>query len=172
MNHLFRTFLLVAFFVGFSSNTLEDDQGFSIQGKTALDARLNTYKEECKNLIKPARYDGARMTYYVLQKKPQKKIVEVFMLLSSEYKFAFSTKECSTTLTIRFYDSKDESNRTLIKEIKNAKGKNLVQSSDELNELYRKKQPKSERLKNMYVEYEIGAGKDKYEAIVMVVGYN
>jgi cytoplasmic iron level regulating protein YaaA (DUF328/UPF0246 family) len=138
--------------------------------KSILDNRLNNLKNECKELIKPARYEGSRITYYTVKKKTQKKNIELFLLLESEYFFSVSTKECSTNINIRFFDSQDVSKRTLIWEEKSAKGKTLVISSKDLNTAYVKKVAGADRLKNIFIEYEIAPGKENLEAIVMVVG--
>jgi hypothetical protein len=139
--------------------------------KNALDARLNTFRQECKDLIRPARYEGSRVTYYTLTKKSQQKSVEVFMLVDAEYTFAISGKECSSGLTIRFYDSANKNDRKLIQEIKSAQGLNTLVSSTELNAVYHQKMPQSGRLKSTVVEYEIAGGMDKTEAVVLVIGY-
>jgi len=138
----------------------------------AFDAQINTLKGECKALLKDARYEGAKITYFNPGANKQAKNVEVFMFLSNEYVFAISTKKCSVPLTIRLYDAaEDVEERTLIKEYKNYQGKTFSFSSLELNKLYRKKVPEVERLKNLHIEYAIGAGKSTREAIVLVMGH-
>jgi hypothetical protein len=141
----------------------------AIDARNPLDARLNTYKQECKDLIKPARFEGSRVTYYKLSKKVQYKNIEIFLIMDSEYLFAFSGKECSSKINVRFYDSMGE-DRVLIHEEKAIQGKNVVVNSKDLNTAYRKKVPSAERLKNIYIDYEIGTGKEKPEGIVLVIG--
>jgi len=142
----------------------------AIDARNPLDARLNTYKQECKELIKPARFEGSRVTYYKVSKKVQYKNVEVYMIMDAEYVFAFSGKESSTKINVRFFDTMDEESRTLIYEEKGIQGKNVVVNSKDLNTIYRKKVPSAERLKNVYIDYEIGTGKEKPEGIVLVIG--
>jgi hypothetical protein len=141
-----------------------------VDPKSALDAKLNIYKQECKEMIKPARYEGSRTTYFTLRKKPQVKSVELFLLLDNEYVFGISGKECSTSVTVRFYDTPDQATRTLIMEQKGINGKNNMFSSKDLNALYRKKVPQAERLKNLFIEYDVASGEQKLEGIVMVIG--
>lgn len=138
---------------------------------TSFDARINTYKYECKQLIKPARYEGSRVTYYAASKEKQIKSVETFFLLDTEYKLAFSGKECSTKLSIKIYDSSDEKKRVLLKEVKNAQGKNTLISSKDLYSVFRKKVSKQERLKMIYIEYNIAENAKGNEALVLVIGY-
>lgn len=139
--------------------------------KSALDARLNGHKQECKELIKPAHYEGSRTTYFTLRKKQQFKSVELFLLLDNEYVFGVSGKECTTPVTLRFYDSGDAATRTLISEHKRINGKNQLFSTKDLNAAYKKKMPQAERLKNIYVEYDVASGKDlNLEGIVLVIG--
>lgn len=135
-----------------------------------LDNQLNALKQELKDLIKPARFEGSRVTYYKITKKPQFKNVEIFLLMESEYIFAFSGKVSSVPVHLRFYDSMDESERTLIYEVKNINEKNITVSSKDLNAAYRKKVPEVERLKRVFVEYEITKGSEKNEGVVMVIG--
>ncbi|MGV3631362.1 MAG: hypothetical protein ACO1O6_09150 [Bacteroidota bacterium] len=155
--------LLVLTFL-FLSTTIADNG-------SSFDARINTYKYECKQLIKPFRYEGSRVTYFTGQKEEFTKNVEAFLVIDTEYKFAFSGKECSTKAMVRIYDSSDEKKRTLLKEIKNIQGKNVSLSSNDLTSVYRKKVSATERLKMVYIEYKISGGSSKNEAIVMVVGY-
>jgi len=144
----------------------------STDGDGAFEAQINTLKGECKALLKDARYEGAKITYYNAGASKQVKNVEVFMFLSNEYVYAISTKKCSVPLTIRLYDAAaDVEERTLIKEYKNYQGKNFTISSVELNKIYRKKVPEVERLKNLHIEYALGAGKTAKEAIILVMGH-
>jgi hypothetical protein len=137
----------------------------------SFDARINTYKQELKEMIKPSRYEGSRVTYYAQSKEIQHKNIESFFLIDTEYKLAFSGKECSSDVNLKIYDSNDPSKRTLLKEVKNLKGKNTVVSSTELSKTFQKKVNQSERLKVVYIDYEIASGNSKLEAIVLVVGY-
>jgi hypothetical protein len=160
---LSTTVLLFLLFLVFSSNTF--DSGNS------TNARINTYKQECKELIKPARYDGARVTFYAASNEKQIKTVETFFVLDKEYKLAISGKESSVKVNVRIYNSTDENKRILLKEIKNFQGKNVIVSSKELVKVYNKKFGTAERLKTVYLEYEISEGVTKNEAIVFVLGY-
>jgi len=138
----------------------------------AFDAQINTLKGECKALLKDARYEGAKITYFNPGNSKQTKNVEVFMFLSNEYVYAVSTKKCTAPLTIRLYDAaSDVEERTLIKEYKNHQGKLFTFNSLELNKIYRKKVPEVERLKNLHIEYSIGTGKAAKEAIILVMGH-
>lgn len=138
----------------------------------AFDAQVSTLKQECKELLKDARYEGSKITYYSIGQSKQVKSVELFMLLPNEYVFAISTKKCTSSLTVRLYDApSDLDERTLIKEFKNTQGKTFTFSTVELNKIYRKKVPEVERLKNLHIEYSIGSGKQNREAIVLVMGH-
>lgn len=142
-----------------------------IDPKSALDSRLNEHKRDCKELIKPALYEGSRTTYFTLRKKQQFKTVELFLQFDHEYIFGISGKECTTPVTLRFYDSGDQKSRTLISEHKGIDGKNHVFSSKDLNAAYCKKMPHAERLKSIFVEYEVASGNDLIlEGIVLVIG--
>ncbi|TXI88095.1 MAG: hypothetical protein E6Q37_00760 [Crocinitomicaceae bacterium] len=138
--------------------------------KSDLDAQLALYKKECKDLIKPARYEGSRTTYFTRKKKTQKKSVEVYLVMDSEYHFALSGKACAGIINLRVFDFSDEDSRTLVYEQKAIQGKNVVFNSSDLNATYRKKVPNADRLKNLVIEYEVAAGEDKLEGIILVIG--
>ena len=162
MKKFLLIFVLLILSIVVTSETFDSGSSF--------DARINTYKQECKTMIKPARYEGSRITYYAPSKEKQIKNIETFFIIDTEYILAFSGKECSTKLNVRIYDSNSE-NRTLLKELKGIQGKNVSVSSTDLTKTFHKKVNKNERLKVVFVEYEIASGALKNEAIVLVVGY-
>jgi len=134
----------------------------TVQGDGAFDAAVNTLKQDCKDLIKGTLNGGSKQT----------KSVELFMFLPNEYQIAIGCKKAVSPVTIRIYDAPaDVSERTLVKEYKNMQGKNFTISTKDLNAAYRKKVPELERLKNVHIEYSIGAGKSGKEAIVLVYGH-
>lgn len=135
-----------------------------------LDVALNQLKNECKELILPARFEGSRVTYYKISKKVQTKNVEVYFNRTGEYIMAFGAKLCSVPVNIKFYNDIEGTERVLIHEEQNVSGKNIVLSSDLLNEYYRSKVDPQGRLKIIYIEYEITKGKEKPEGIVLVIG--
>lgn len=140
-------------------------------GDGAFDAAVNTLKQDCKDMIKGTRYEGSKITYFNGGSK-QVKSVELFMFLPNEYQIAIGCKKSLSPVTIRIYDApSDVNDRTLVKEYKNMQGKNFTISTKELNAAYRKKVPEVERLKNVHIEYSIGAGKSGKEAIVLVYGH-
>lgn len=141
-----------------------------LDSKSDLDAQLNIYKKECKELIKPARYEGSRTTYFTRKKKKQKKSVEVFLVMDSEYRFALSGKACAGNVNLRVYDFSDESSSTLVYEQNGIQGKNVSFNSTDLNAVYRKKVPNADRLKNLVIEYEVASGEQKLEGIILVIG--
>lgn len=137
----------------------------------ALEAEMNTLKAECKALMKNARYEGAKITYYSHGSARQMKEVELFLFTSDPYIFAVSTKKCSQPVSIKIYDaSSDVPERMLLKEFKNQKGRNFTFTSEELNKTYRRQMPEVERLKNIVVEYAIPSGKGAKEGIVLTIG--
>jgi len=140
-------------------------------GDGALEAQVNTMKQECKEMIKDCRYEGSKVTYYIPGSK-QTKSIELFLFLAKDYQFAVSAKKSTAPVTIKIYDAaSDVADRHMIKEFKNVQGKNTLINSSELNKLYRKKMPEVERLKNVHIEYSIGSGKGSKEAIVLVYGH-
>lgn len=137
----------------------------------ALEAQMNTLKQECRELISGARYEGSKITYFSVMDKKQVKEIEIYTFLSNEYLFALSTKNVSSPITIKIFDTpQDAEKRILIKEFKKSKGENLSFSSVDLNKSYKSKNPKADRLKNLYIEYHVNAGKPSKEGVVFVYG--
>jgi hypothetical protein len=159
--------LLTLSFVLLSINELEDTNSENQVGGS-LEARINTYKYELKQLIKPARYEASRVTYYSKSSEKQVRGIEAYLLINTEYKLAFSGKECTSKVGVKVYDKE---NGTLLKEIKTISAKNTEISSKDLNSVYRKKVTKKERLKSVYIEYSIQEGIGGSEGIVFVIGY-
>jgi hypothetical protein len=142
---------------------------FHADSQNPLDEELNEYKAECKELIKPARYEGARVTYYKIAKKIQTKNLEIYFNQDAEYTIAFSAKLSTVNVNINFYYGYDD-DRILIYTENSIEGKNITVSSNLLNEAYREKVDPQGRIKSIYIEYEIGSGKEKPEGVVMVIG--
>jgi hypothetical protein len=142
---------------------------FHVESQNPLDEELNEYKAECKELIKPARYEGARVTYYKISKKTQSKNLEIYFNQDAEYTIAFSAKLSTVDINVNFYYGYDD-DRILIYSEKSIEGKNVTVSSNLLNEAYREKVDPQGRIKSIYIEYEIGSGKEKPEGVVMVIG--
>ncbi|MBI2258206.1 MAG: hypothetical protein HYU67_04830 [Flavobacteriia bacterium] len=165
MKNIYLTLVLFFSLVLLLSSTISEP------GDPAFNARINTYKHECKQLIKPARYEGSRVTFYTASKNSQKKSIETYFLMDTEYRIAFSGKESSVKLNVEIYTSMDPEKRVLLKEIKNLQGKNTSVSSIELNKVFHKKVNQTDRLKSVYIEYKIEGGNEKNEAIVMVLGF-
>jgi hypothetical protein len=136
----------------------------------ALEAKMNTIKEECRDAISDTRYEGSKLTYFSSGAK-QVKSVELFLFNNSVYIFAVSGKATMDGLTLKVYDAAaDVKERKLIKEIKKLNGHTTTFSSTELNQAYAKQVKGVDRLKNVYLEYHIAAGKSGNQGIVLVYG--
>lgn len=136
----------------------------------ALEAQMNTLKEECKGMLTGTRYEGSKTTYYAIGEK-QKKSIELYMFMSNEYQFAINAKKSTVAVALKIYDA-DESvkERKLIKEYKKISGQAIKFTSTELNELYRQKVQGVDRLKSIVLEYQISSGKSGKEGVVLVYG--
>lgn len=137
----------------------------------SLETQVNALKQQSKDALKDARYEGAKVVYYYVGGEKQTKTVELYFLLPSEYKIVINGKKCSVTVNVNLYDAPEENeDRHLIKTIKKINGKETILSLTELNETYRKKVPEVERIKDLFVEYVIDSGKPNKEAIILVTG--
>jgi len=138
--------------------------------KSTLDEQLNALKQECREQIRPARYEGSRITYFTLRKKKQHKELELSLPAETGYLFAINGKACSAKLKVRFYDSGNKKTRKLLFEQKEMAGKIGIFNASELESKNKKHTTRNTPLKNIFIEYEIYPGTEKLEGIVLVIG--
>ncbi|MCB9224785.1 MAG: hypothetical protein H6582_11445 [Crocinitomicaceae bacterium] len=138
-------------------------------------------KVEAKKALKPYRYDGSKVTYFNFKTYKQVKEVEIYLFNNTDYRFSFNGKSLPNDITIKIYDQdKTISDRVLLKEVSGVQGNNLLIESSELNKTYQSKKSGAERLKRVFVSYEIpgvpGAQNKKPTmkergAVILVMGY-
>ncbi|MGV6860909.1 MAG: hypothetical protein ACWA41_04005 [Putridiphycobacter sp.] len=167
---LFVAFFGLAFLFAQKASTLSE-----------FKSNIKMNKNEAKKSIKPFLYDGYKTTYFNYKTYKQTKEVEIYLFNNTEYRLAFNGKSSPKPISVKIYNApKSESDRILLREIKDVSGENEIISTKWLNDAYKKENSKATRLKRVFVNYEIpatpGANNSKPEisdrgAVVLVLGY-
>lgn len=132
--------------------------------QTTPDCDQKTLKNKCKTLLGDYKYDSAKMTKIVMQKKAQKIEVEVPVFIGEKYRLVFNMAQAPKGVTINIYNKdKEAKKRDLLFSSKDAKGdaKEFVFDAP--------------RVKKMFVDYDVAPDslntKGKGCAVFMV-GYH
>ena len=153
----------------------------TVTNLTEFKANIKSNKAEAKKAVKPYLYDGYKTTYFNYKTYKQVKEVEIYLFNNTEYRLSFNGKSCPKDVTVKIYNAdKSNNNRILLKEITNVSGGNTIIQTKDLNDAYKKSNKKANRLKRVFVNYEIPAtptannSKPSIEdrgAVVLVMGY-
>jgi len=153
----------------------------TVTNLTEFKESIKQNKAEAKESIKPYLYDGYKTTYFNYKTYNQVKEVEIYLFNSTEYRLAFNGKACPNNISVKIYDqSKNVSDRILLKEISDVKGGNVIVQTKEMFEAYKSGGGNASRLKRVFVDYEIpatpGANNanptiEHRGAVVLVMGY-
>lgn len=170
-----KTFTLIALF-GFALVFAQ-----TASNLTEFKENITTQKVEAKKELKPFRYDGSKVTYFNFKTYKQVKEVEIYLFNNTDYRFSFNGKSLPNDVTIKIYDEdKTNTKRILLAEVNGIKGSNLLVESSDLNKTYLSKKSGAERLKRVFVDYEIpgipGAENksptmEERGAVILVMGY-
>ena len=159
---------------------------------------LKEYRRNCRNALKPFRYDGSLTTHYSYKEYTYAKEIEIATIQKEEYRLSFNAMGVKNDgITIRIYDkAKRFNSRVLLYEKENvANTEFTIETSPLLEKLKEaKREDKVEediikylRLKKLYVDYIIPATDRVIEmdqetgveykvvtkgAIILAVGYD
>ena len=159
---------------------------------------LKEYRRNCRNALKPFRYDGSLTTHYSYKEYTYAKEIEIATIQKEEYRLSFNAMGVKNDgITIRIYDkAKRFNSRVLLYEKENvANTEFTIETSpllEKLKEAKREDKVEEEiikhlRLKKLYVDYIIPATDRIIEmdqetgveykvvtkgAIILAVGYN
>ena len=159
---------------------------------------LKEYRRNCRNALKPFRYDGSLTTHYSYKEYTYAKEIEIATIQKEEYRLSFNAMGVKNDgITIRIYDkAKRFNSRVLLYEKENvANTEFTIETSpllEKLKEAKREDKVEEEiikhlRLKKIYVDYIIPATDRIIEmdqetgveykvvtkgAIILAVGYN
>jgi hypothetical protein len=162
MKLLITTFLLTSIFFSFGQ---QDDVEI-------LKNEVKVAKNELKADLNGLKYDGSKTTYYEVRGENNFKDLEVILFLRESYTLKFSGKASRGKVRLRIYDlPADNANRIMLFEEKNISGKTIDVTSSELNEMLAVYRDNPQKLRSVYVEYEITKGKPVRGAVALVLGY-
>ncbi len=159
---------------------------------------LKEYRRNCRNALKPFRYDGSLTTHFSYKEYAYAKEVEIATIQNEEYRLSFNAMGVKNDgITIRIYDkAKRFNSRVLLYEKENvANTEFTIETSPLLEKLKEAKRAdkveediiKFLRLKKLYVDYIIPATDRVIEmdqetgveykvvtkgAIILAVGYD
>ena len=129
---------------------------------------LKEYRRNCRNALKPFRYDGSLTTHYSYKEYTYAKEIEIATIQKEEYRLSFNAMGVKNDgITIRIYDkAKRFNSRVLLFEKENvANTEFTIETSpllEKLKEAKREDKVEEEiikhlRLKKIYVDYIIPA---------------
>ena len=129
---------------------------------------LKEYRRNCRNALKPFRYDGSLTTHYSYKEYTYAKEIEIATIQKEEYRLSFNAMGVKNDgITIRIYDkAKRFNSRVLLYEKENvANTEFTIETSPLLEKLKEAKREdnveeeiiKHLRLKKLYVDYIIPA---------------
>ena len=129
---------------------------------------LKEYRRNCRNALKPFRYDGCLTTHYSYKEYTYAKEIEIATIQKEEYRLSFNAMGVKNDgITIRIYDkAKRFNSRVLLYEKENvANTEFTIETSpllEKLKEAKREDKVEEEiikhlRLKKIYVDYIIPA---------------
>ena len=129
---------------------------------------LKEYRRNCRNALKPFRYDGSLTTHYSYKEYTYAKEIEIATIQKEEYRLSFNAMGVKNDgITIRIYDkAKRFNSRVLLYEKENvANTEFTIETSpllEKLKEAKREDKVEEEiikhlRLKKIYVDYIIPA---------------
>ena len=134
--------------------------------------QARSIKTELRRSLVNEKYDGSKITYYEIGKKPILKEFEVTLFLRSNYTLYFNGEAANNSTSLRIYDTAYNKNeRTILYELSDISSKNISISTIDLNKKYKELTGKTDNLKSIYVEYSVAEGTPDLGAVVLIFGY-
>ena len=188
--------LFFAFFI--LSSSYEAQKGDDISPYQEYLFQLKEYRKNCRNALKPFRYDGSLTTHFSYKEFTYAKEIEIATIQNEIYRLSFNAMGIlNDGINIKIYDKpKKYNNRTLLYEKDNVSGNEFTIETNDMIDKF--KQAKREqgyeenvvshlRLKKLFIDYIIPATDRVFEineedgsevkvitkgAIILAVGYN
>ena len=159
---------LVFIFVFLFVPQFESQRGDELTPYQEYLIELKEYRRNCRNALKPFRYDGSLTTHYSYKEYTYAKEIEIATIQKEEYRLSFNAMGVKNDgITIRIYDkAKRFNSRVLLYEKENvANTEFTIETSpllEKLKEAKREDKVEEEiikhlRLKKIYVDYIIPA---------------
>ena len=186
----FIFFIIISPFEGQKGDEMSPYQEYLLQ--------LKEYRKNCRNALKPFRYDGSLTTHFSYKDYTYIKEIEIATIQNEIYRLSFNAMGIMDDgITIKIYDKPKKYNkRTLLYEKENVTGSEFTLETNEMIDKF--KQAKREqgyeekvvthlRLKKLFIDYVIPAKERVFEpndedgtetkvitkgAVILAVGYN
>ena len=160
--------------------------------------QLKEYRKNCRNALKPFRYDGSLTTHFSYKDFTYAKEIEIATIQNEIYRLSFNAMGIQNDgITIKIYDKPKKYNkRTLLYEKDNISGNEFTIETNQMiekfkqvkrNQGYEENIISQIRLKKLFIDYIIPATDRVFEtneedgsevkvitkgAIILAVGYN
>ena len=190
---------IILFFIFFIITLpFEGQKGDEISPYQEYLLQLKEYRKNCRNALKPFRYDGSLTTHFSYKDYTYVKEIEIATIQNEIYRLSFNAMGIMDDgITIKIYDKPKKYNkRTLLYEKENVTGSEFTLETNEMIDKF--KQAKREqgyeekvvthlRLKKLFIDYIIPAKERVFEtndedgtetkvitkgAVILAVGYN
>ena len=190
---------IILFFIFFITTLpFEGQKGDEMSPYQEYLLQLKEYRKNCRNALKPFRYDGSLTTHFSYKDYTYVKEIEIATIQNEIYRLSFNAMGIMDDgITIKIYDKPKKYNkRTLLYEKENITGSEFTLETNEMIDKF--KQAKREqgyeekvvthlRLKKLFIDYIIPAKERVFEtndedgtetkvitkgAVILAVGYN
>lgn len=190
---------IILFFIFFIiTSPFEGQKGDEMSPYQEYLLQLKEYRKNCRNALKPFRYDGSLTTHFSYKDYTYVKEIEIATIQNEIYRLSFNAMGIMDDgITIKIYDKPKKYNkRTLLYEKENVTGSEFTLETNEMIDKF--KQAKREqgyeekvvthlRLKKLFIDYIIPAKERVFEtndedgtetkvitkgAVILAVGYN
>ena len=190
---------IILFFIFFIiTSPFEGQKGDEMSPYQEYLLQLKEYRKNCRNALKPFRYDGSLTTHFSYKDYTYVKEIEIATIQNEIYRLSFNAMGIlDDGITIKIYDKPKKYNkRTLLYEKENVTGSEFTLETNEMIDKF--KQAKREqgyeekvvthlRLKKLFIDYIIPAKERVFEtndedgtetkvitkgAVILAVGYN
>ena len=190
---------IILFFIFFITTLpFEGQKGDEMSPYQEYLLQLKEYRKNCRNALKPFRYDGSLTTHFSYKDYTYIKEIEIATIQNEIYRLSFNAMGIMDDgITIKIYDKPKKYNkRTLLYEKENVTGSEFTLETNEMIDKF--KQAKREqgyeekvvthlRLKKLFIDYIIPAKERVFEtndedgtetkvitkgAVILAVGYN
>jgi hypothetical protein len=162
----FIFFIIISPFEGQKGDEMSPYQEYLLQ--------LKEYRKNCRNALKPFRYDGSLTTHFSYKDYTYIKEIEIATIQNEIYRLSFNAMGIMDDgITIKIYDKPKKYNkRTLLYEKENVTGSEFTLETNEMIDKF--KQAKREqgyeekvvthlRLKKLFIDYIIPAKERVFE---------
>jgi hypothetical protein len=190
---------ILLFFIFFTiSSPYEAQKGEEISPYQEYLLQLKEFRKNCRNALKPFRYDGSLTTHFSYKEFTYSKEIEIATIQNEIYRLSFNAMGIMEDgISIKIYDKPKKFNkRTLLYEKENVTGTEFTVETNEMiekfkqakrDEGYEEKVVTHLRLKKLFIDYIIPAKDRVFEtneedgseikvitkgAVILAVGYN